>query len=191
MADYSSLDVVRRSASTDQPPTVRNKTEVAKLIDVSKCIGCKACQVACEEWNDLRDDIGENIGVYDNPHDLSAKTWTLMRFTEYESTGGELEFLIRKDGCMHCSDPGCLKACPSPGRHRAVCQRHRGFRRGELHRLRLLREGLPVQHSPHLRRRTARRTSARCARTGWRWARRRPAPSPARRVPSCSAPRRR
>jgi formate dehydrogenase iron-sulfur subunit len=88
---------------------------VAKLIDVSKCIGCKACQSACEEWNDLRDDIGENIGVYDNPQDLSAKSWTLMRFTEYENTGGELEWLIRKDGCMHCSDPGCLKACPSPG----------------------------------------------------------------------------
>jgi formate dehydrogenase iron-sulfur subunit len=115
MTDYTSLDIVQRSASTDQPPTVRTKTEVAKLIDVSKCIGCKACQSACEEWNDLRDDIGENIGVYDNPSDLSPKSWTLMRFTEYENTGGELEWLIRKDGCMHCSDPGCLKACPSPG----------------------------------------------------------------------------
>jgi formate dehydrogenase iron-sulfur subunit len=115
MTDYTSLDIVQRSASTEQPPTIRTKTEVAKLIDVSKCIGCKACQSACEEWNDLRDDIGENVGVYDNPHDLSAKTWTLMRFTEYENAGGELEWLIRKDGCMHCSDPGCLKACPSPG----------------------------------------------------------------------------
>jgi formate dehydrogenase iron-sulfur subunit len=115
MTDYTSLDIIQRSASTDQPPEIRTKTEVAKLIDVSKCIGCKACQSACEEWNDLRDDIGENIGVYDNPSDLSPKSWTLMRFTEYENTGGELEWLIRKDGCMHCSDPGCLKACPSPG----------------------------------------------------------------------------
>ena len=40
---------------------------MAKLIDVSKCIGCKACQVACMEWNDLRDEIGTNAGVYDNP----------------------------------------------------------------------------------------------------------------------------
>jgi len=115
MVDYTGLDIVQRSASTDQPPTVRTKTEVAKLIDVSRCIGCKACQSACEEWNDLRDDVGINVGVYDNPHDLSAKSWTLMRFTEYENAGGELEWLIRKDGCMHCSDPGCLKACPSPG----------------------------------------------------------------------------
>ena len=115
MADYQSLDIVRRSASTEQPPTIRSKTEVAKLIDVTRCIGCKACQVACEEWNDLRDDIGVNTGVYDNPHDLTAKTWTLMRFTEHDTADGNLEWLIRKDGCMHCTDPGCLKACPSPG----------------------------------------------------------------------------
>ena len=116
MPDYSSLDILRRSATTEQPPVIRsNKQEVAKLIDVSKCIGCKACQVACQEWNDIRGDVGTNIGVYDNPTDLGAKTWTLMRFTEYENTGGELEWLIRKDGCMHCSDPGCLKACPAPG----------------------------------------------------------------------------
>ncbi len=38
-----------------------------------------------------------------------------MRFTEWENPKGDLEWLIRKDGCMHCDDPGCLKACPSPG----------------------------------------------------------------------------
>jgi formate dehydrogenase iron-sulfur subunit len=38
-----------------------------------------------------------------------------MRFTEYENEQGNLEWLIRKDGCMHCEDPGCLKACPAPG----------------------------------------------------------------------------
>jgi formate dehydrogenase-N beta subunit len=45
---------------------------VAKLIDVSSCVGCKACQVACSEWNDIRDDVGHCVGVYDNPADLSA-----------------------------------------------------------------------------------------------------------------------
>jgi len=39
----------------------------------------------------------------------------VMRFAEYKSPEGKLEWLIRKDGCMHCADPGCLKACPSPG----------------------------------------------------------------------------
>lgn len=113
-----SQDIVRRSATNGFTPAAHardHKAEVAKLIDVSICIGCKACQVACSEWNDLRDDVGENFGVYDNPRDLSPQTWTLMRFDEHVNEQGKLEWLIRKDGCMHCEDPGCLKACPQPG----------------------------------------------------------------------------
>ena len=110
-----SLDITARSATTTPSPAVRETPKVAKLIDISKCIGCKACQVACMEWNDLRDDIGTNTGVYDNPRDLTAQSWTVMRFSEVEVETGKLEWLIRKDGCMHCADPGCLKACPSPG----------------------------------------------------------------------------
>ena len=109
-----SLDITRRSATTTPPPQQRQMTEVAKLIDVTKCIGCKACQSACQEWNDLREDVGINEGSYQNPHDLTENSWTLMRFAEHEQNG-TLEWLIRKDGCMHCADPGCLKACPSPG----------------------------------------------------------------------------
>jgi formate dehydrogenase iron-sulfur subunit len=109
-----SLDIARRSATTTPAPGVRNVQEVAKLIDVSTCIGCKACQAACMEWNDLRDEVGSCSGVFDNPIDLSANSWTVMRFSEVEEAG-KLEWLIRKDGCMHCADPGCLKACPAPG----------------------------------------------------------------------------
>ena len=124
MADYQSLDIIRRSASTEQPPRVRSGQEVAKLIDVSRCIGCKACQAACMEWNDLRQPVQTCQGNYTNPEDLSPAVWTLMRFTEYENPDGNLEWLIRKDGCMHCSDPGCLKACPSPG---AIVQYENGI----------------------------------------------------------------
>jgi formate dehydrogenase iron-sulfur subunit len=67
------------------------------------------------EWNNLRNDVGYFEGTYDNPLDLNENTWTLMRFTEWEDEKGNLEWLIRKDGCMHCEDPGCLKACPAPG----------------------------------------------------------------------------
>ena len=109
-----SLDILKRSATTTPPPQQRQMTEVAKLIDVTKCIGCKACQSACQEWNDLREEVGINEGSYQNPHDLTENSWTLIRFAEYEYNG-TLEWLIRKDGCMHCADPGCLKACPSPG----------------------------------------------------------------------------
>jgi formate dehydrogenase iron-sulfur subunit len=89
---------------------------VAKLIDISRCIGCKACQVACMEWNDVRDEIGSVDGTYNNPTDLTAASWTVMRFYEKENADPfDFEWLIRKDGCMHCADPGCLKACPAPG----------------------------------------------------------------------------
>ncbi len=109
-------DVVRASAMNNLPTPERQLTPVAKLIDVSKCIGCKACQSACVEWNDTHPEIEENVGVYDNPHDLTPDMYTLMRFSEYENPKtGDLEWLIRKDGCMHCADPGCLKACPAPG----------------------------------------------------------------------------
>ncbi|PJN95279.1 formate dehydrogenase subunit beta, partial [Amaricoccus sp. HAR-UPW-R2A-40] len=111
-------DVIRRSATlaADLPAPTRQLTQVAKLIDVSKCIGCKACQSACIEWNDTDPEIEHNVGSYDNPHDLTPEMFTLMRFTEWDNPEtGDLEWLIRKDGCMHCADPGCLKACPAPG----------------------------------------------------------------------------
>src|SRR5436853_80419 len=97
-----SLDIVRRSATTTPEPGVRQPAvgPVAKLIDTTKCIGCKACQVACMEWNDLRDEIGTNVGVYDNPPDLTDASWTVMRFAEYENPKGDLE-------------PACIKACPT------------------------------------------------------------------------------
>jgi formate dehydrogenase iron-sulfur subunit len=121
-----SLDIKRVSATTTPPPGVREPVTgtVAKLIDVTKCIGCKACQTACMEWNDLRDEVGVNVGVLDNPPDMTEHSWTVMRFSEYENPDGNLEWLIRKDGCMHCEDPGCLKACPSPG---AIVQYNNGI----------------------------------------------------------------
>ena len=117
MSSLQSLDIAKRSATTTPSPQVRKEAtpEVAKLIDVSSCIGCKACQVACMQWNDLRPEVGHNVGIYDNPADLGPEAWTVMRFAEVEVEQDHLEWLIRKDGCMHCEDPGCLKACPSPG----------------------------------------------------------------------------
>jgi formate dehydrogenase iron-sulfur subunit len=114
-SDLSEADLVRRSASNVAAPA-RQLTSVAKLIDVSKCIGCKACESACLEWNNLREEVGFNHGVYDNPLDLTPASLTVMRFSEWINPETQnLEWLIRKDGCMHCEDPGCLKACPAPG----------------------------------------------------------------------------
>ena len=116
MATAQTMNIVNRSATTAPMPVKSNPDiAVAKLIDESKCIGCKACQVACMQWNDNRDEIGSTVGVYNNPADLTTKSWTVMRFNEVERADGGLDWLIRKDGCMHCEDPGCLKACPAPG----------------------------------------------------------------------------
>ncbi len=112
----SDQNIVARSATTTPPPQARSHAiPVAKLIDVSKCIGCKACQTACSEWNDLEYSVGTNTGSYMNPHDLEPNAWTVMRFFESEKEPNVLDWTIRKDGCMHCEDPGCLKACPAPG----------------------------------------------------------------------------
>lgn len=117
MGAVQSQNIIKASATSGltPPPRARDhQIEVAKLIDVTTCIGCKACQVGCSEWNDIRSEPESCVGVYDNPIDLNAKAWTVMKFNEVEEND-RLEWLIRKDGCMHCSEPGCLKACPSPG----------------------------------------------------------------------------
>lgn len=117
MSEVQDQNIIKISATsgvTPPPQARKHVVEVAKLIDVSACIGCKACQVGCSEWNDLRAPQEECVGVYDNPRDMNAKQWTVMKFSEVEEND-RLEWLIRKDGCMHCSEPGCLKACPVPG----------------------------------------------------------------------------
>jgi formate dehydrogenase beta subunit len=105
-----------RISATDAPTPARQLELVAKLIDISKCIGCKACQSACLEWNDRHEDVGISDGSYTHPPDLTSESWTLMRFTEWvEPETDAFSWLIRKDGCMHCADPGYLKACLAPG----------------------------------------------------------------------------
>ena len=112
-----SVAIVRKSSTTTPPPQARGAVEpVGKLIDVTKCIGCKACTAACFEWNDLREEIGNGVGNYDESVvDLSDQMWSVMRFAEIDTPDGRVEWLMRKDSCLHCADPGCIKACPSPG----------------------------------------------------------------------------
>ena len=94
----------------------------ATLIDISNCIGCRACQVACKQWNE-RD--GEVTGLDDqlgfqNPATLSAKTLTLIKFHEMvndEKPGGvESAFVMQR--CLHCLEPGCVSACPTTALYR-------------------------------------------------------------------------
>ncbi len=85
----------------------------AVLIDVSKCIGCRSCQVACKQWNNLPAIKTSQRGTYQNPPNLSFVTWNVVQFKEDFLKNGELKWFFRMHKCMHCSDPVCKKACPS------------------------------------------------------------------------------
>jgi formate dehydrogenase iron-sulfur subunit len=100
--------------------------------DTTVCIGCKACEVACKQWNDLPGDgsVFGKRGSYDSTGGLSASTWRHVRFVESvaegehdvdlvqwaESNGGVAQldkWLFMSDVCKHCTNAGCLDACPT------------------------------------------------------------------------------
>jgi formate dehydrogenase beta subunit len=89
--------------------------DVCKLVDTTTCIGCKACEVACLEWNgyEFRDTTFDN--TYQTMPDTAWNFWNLIRFNEHEADDGTPQWLMRKDQCMHCAEPGCLIACPADG----------------------------------------------------------------------------
>lgn len=87
--------------------------KIMMFIDTSKCIGCKACQVACKQWHQLPAETTTFTGSYTNPPDLSGTTLTHVKFTEYEDDiGGKLKWLFFKNQCMHCNQAECQILCP-------------------------------------------------------------------------------
>jgi len=82
------------------------------LIDTSKCIGCRACQTACKQWNQLPAEKTEFVGTYENPAHFSCSTWTKVVFREYEENN-RVNWMMAKQGCMHCTDAACKQACPT------------------------------------------------------------------------------
>jgi formate dehydrogenase iron-sulfur subunit len=108
--------------------------------DTTTCIGCKACEVACKQWNDLPADGGEfrKGGSYDHTRELSASTWRHVRFVELAESdtrpvdfashdvdlvavaeeyqtpfAGYGDWVFMSDVCKHCTNAGCLDACPT------------------------------------------------------------------------------
>lgn len=85
------------------------------LTDTTLCIGCKACEVACKQWNQLpADDVGFTATSYDNTGALSANTWRHVKFVEQFSPDRQQErWLFLSDICKHCVRAGCHEACPT------------------------------------------------------------------------------
>jgi formate dehydrogenase iron-sulfur subunit len=84
----------------------------AILIDTTKCIGCRACQVACKSWNDLKGDKATFSETWSNPRHLSSNQYNRIIFREIARPDGRLEWHFISRRCMHCHDPACASACP-------------------------------------------------------------------------------
>jgi formate dehydrogenase iron-sulfur subunit len=87
--------------------------------DTTICIGCKACEVACKQWNQLPDDGFHFTGMsYDNTVALGASTWRHVAFIERPvplatQDAGDFSWLFSSDVCKHCARAGCLESCPT------------------------------------------------------------------------------
>jgi formate dehydrogenase iron-sulfur subunit len=87
------------------------------LVDITKCIGCRACQVACKQWNERdgeQTELEPGLG-FQNPITLSAKTLTLITYHELpdDTAPGGLNYLFTMRRCLHCLEPACASACPT------------------------------------------------------------------------------
>jgi formate dehydrogenase iron-sulfur subunit len=130
-----SLDPAGRAGHLDHPP------RVGFFTDTSVCIGCKACEVACKEWNAVPEDGLSLSGMsYDNTVGLGASTWRHVAFIEQHAPAGGhpprtprpdgrdpaptpqdegvsaaegLRWLMASDVCKHCTEAACLDVCPT------------------------------------------------------------------------------
>ena len=87
----------------------------ALLLSPELCIGCRGCQTACKSWNQLPGQKTKNSGTTQNPPDISATTFNIIRYSEVPSDTNPVRWLFVSRRCMHCDDAGCMKICPAPG----------------------------------------------------------------------------
>ena len=81
------------------------------LVDLTRCIGCRGCQVACKEWNERSARKTAFHGEYSNPVRLNSDTYTRIRFSEKDDEGRPVWSFI-KEQCLHCVSPACASVCP-------------------------------------------------------------------------------
>jgi len=112
--------------NTEPPPTLNESlttsgfriepgTAYGFFTDTTVCIGCKACEAACKQWNQLpMDDLGFTGRSYDHTTQLSATTWRHVTFLEQiDRDDSTRRWLFMSDVCKHCEEAGCLESCPT------------------------------------------------------------------------------
>jgi formate dehydrogenase iron-sulfur subunit len=104
----SYVDPAKAAGYVDPPP------RMGFFTDTSICIGCKACEVACKEWNSNPEDGIEFLGLsHDNTGELNADTWRHVAFIEQRPADDEFRWLMSSDVCKHCTHAACLDVCPT------------------------------------------------------------------------------
>src|SRR5882762_7349368 len=113
----ASTEIIRISGHAGSVPGagLDREFQVCKLVDTTTCIGCKACEVACLEWNGYTFSETTFNNSYQTMPETAWNYWNLIKFNEHQREDGSLMLLMRKDQCMHCEEPGCLEACPADG----------------------------------------------------------------------------
>ena len=110
------------SVAANGGQTMPTKRVTGFLTDTTLCIGCKACEVACKEWNHVEDDGLNWSGYsYDNTGALGHSTWRHVKFIEQPPVVGfggnapeiPATWAFSSDVCKHCGVAGCLEACPT------------------------------------------------------------------------------
>jgi len=116
------------SLISDEQPAGYTRERMGFFTDTSVCIGCKACEVACKEWNHVPEDGLVFTGMsFDNTKKLGASTWRHVAFIEQRKPieqkatdiGGDgvadrgLRWLMSSDVCKHCTHAACLDVCPT------------------------------------------------------------------------------
>src|SRR5437660_6697876 len=115
----SSTDAI--GCEYEENECVNKMSVTAFLTDSTLCIGCKACEVACKEWNGVGEDGLDWSGFsYDNTGSVGASTWRHVKFVEQTPEPGfggnapEMNsWAFSSDVCKHCENAGCLEACPT------------------------------------------------------------------------------
>jgi formate dehydrogenase iron-sulfur subunit len=96
------------AASSKAEPLAASKEQLGVLVDTTRCLGCRICEVSCAEAHGLPEpDLSDNL-IFDRQRNPTESQWTVVN--RYRTKAGEI---FAKRQCMHCSQPACVAACPT------------------------------------------------------------------------------